>query len=331
MTPKTILITGGLGFVGSYAAEAFLAEDWEVFLLDDRRGPVVDDVPGAKLIVGDVAAIGANWITRLDPDVVLHCASPVGPGALAQRPERSSVADEILKTSVPVAHACATIGAPLIYISTSEVYGLSGPCAEDDDCVVPAGHTPRLQYAVGKRAAEQIAATVVPSCAIVRPFNIAGARQDRAKGFVLPTFVEQALGGEPLTVFGDGSARRAFMDVRDLCELLLRIGGAMGRATSPVGPHVLNAGAPQNTTTIADLAGRVQDKVEHREGQTSPIVYVDGTEVHGPRWTEAAGYHKVPVIGAAQHLFGWEAVTDLDSLIDGVIADVASRRDTIAS
>jgi nucleoside-diphosphate-sugar epimerase len=141
---------------------------------------------------------------------------------------------------------------------------------------------------------------------LIRPFNIVGPRQSSAGGFVMPTFVQQALAGEPITVFASGGQVRSFTSSTDLGRFLTDFWDDAVEGDQVV----YNVGNPANRTTVQGLAERVKELV----GSSSPIVRADGREVHGPLYMEAESYEKVPVLGAAPEL-GWEPRVGLDELI----------------
>lgn len=292
-----VLITGALGFIGSHLADAYIASGHTVVGVDNLSGNVVDRIPGAIVAEADVRT---HMRTYGGPvDLVVHAASPVGAVALL---ERSSIVAEIVETTQAVLRFCKHWQTPLVNISSSEVYGFSGEYREHDTCQVPHKLTHRIQYAAGKLAAEHLVRTSGVPSVTVRPFNVAGPRQARSKGFVIPTFVEQALAGEPLTVFG-GAQQRSFTGVWDVVDFI-------GRASQPLGRDVFNVGNPANRTTVLDLAHRVIELT----GSTSEIVFTDGKTVHGPAYEEAEGVIKVPDITRAR-LTGWEPRVGLDDLI----------------
>lgn len=145
----------------------------------------------------------------------------------------------------------------VILFSSSEVYGKSGdvPLAEDGDLLLGPSIVPRWSYAAGKAVGEFLALgehrrSGLP-VTIVRCFNTCGPRQRSAYGMVLPTFIEQALAGEPLTVFGDGGQTRCFSYVRDVVAGVLRL--ADEPSTSG---EVFNIGSDEETS-ILDLARRI--------------------------------------------------------------------------
>jgi len=200
-------------------------------------------------------------------------------------------------------------GAKVVDVSTSEVYGggRDGYCSERDFKVIQPKVTVRLEYAVGKLAAEialinTTRVTPLEAC-IVRPFNVAGPRQSGKGGFVLPRFIDQALRGDALTVYGDGSMIRAFTHVSDIADGLT---ATMARGVSG---EAYNLGNPANKTSILDLARRVL----HRIGGPSKIDFVDPKKLFGPLFEEAND--KYPDADKSMTELAWTPKYDIDRVI----------------
>jgi UDP-glucose 4-epimerase len=148
---------------------------------------------------------------------------------------------------------------------------------------------------------------------IVRLFNTVGPRQTGRYGMVLPTFVRQALGSDPITVYGDGSQRRCFGYVLDAVEALVRI----ARTAEVVG-EILNIGNDQEIT-IADLASLVRSRL-HSE---SEIVRIPYDQVYGPGFEDM--YRRVPCVAKLERLIGYRPNTPLDTIIDAVASHARAR------
>jgi UDP-glucose 4-epimerase len=215
-----------------------------------------------------------------------------------------------------------TSNARLCDISTSEVYGggRNGYCSEQDQKIIPPHVSVRLEYAVAKLAAEvalmNMSRVTELDVVIVRPFNIAGPRQSGRGGFVLPRFIQQALKGEPITVYGDGRMIRAFTHVVDLADGVVRVmkKGRRGDA--------YNVGNPSNKTTILELAQRVVRATESR----SEIRFVDPKQLFGPLFEEAND--KFPDADKAMNELGWRPRFSIDDVIRDAIEYIrAGRRD----
>jgi nucleoside-diphosphate-sugar epimerase len=320
-----VAVTGGLGFIGSALVEAFVAREHSVLVVDSGRASVVEDpreLGATEVLISDAA----TWASALErgewpavPDLIVHAAAPVGSAGVIEY--RGTIVWEIARLTWALARAALVQEIPLLNISSSEVYGRSGVYRESDPLQVPMRPSARLEYAIGKIAGEAIVMNLAAAGRLralsIRPFNVAGPRQDRSKGFVLPTFAEQALAGEPLTVFGNGEQQRAFTAVSDLAELIT--GGYLEEA--PWAGEIFNAAAPENRTSILGLAR----KVIALAGSSSEVAFTSGREVFGPLYEEAEGFHKLPVCAEAQAL-GWRPALSLDDLIGQTLRFYQERR-----
>ncbi|MFI7127205.1 NAD-dependent epimerase/dehydratase family protein [Nonomuraea sp. NPDC050153] len=319
-----VVITGGLGFIGSHLVDAYLAAGHRVRIIDSNAGAVVDGEdydadPRCTVIrqrVEDHLASGGDFA---GVDRVIHAASYVGPASILARSGR--LGHDIIGSTAPVIEACASAGVPLCMFSSAEVYGRSGVLDEKDDIVVPTQYNTRIEYAVAKTLAEAMVCNSRRHGLrgiVIRPFNVAGARQSRAGGFVMPTFVQQALAGRPITVFAGGEQVRAFVAAGDLTAFLI---GFMDAALDG-DDVIINVGNPANAVTVMELAERVKTLL----GSPSPIVCVDGRTVHGPHYAEAESFHKIPALRTATDL-GWRPRVTLDELIMNTADYYRARED----
>lgn len=313
---RSILVTGGLGFIGSHLCRALLRAAPEDSL------NVVDDLSGTRLDVSRLAVrarVELGDLRRFDPgkrrfDEIYHLASPVGSLGILSRHGR--IALDILELADTVARLAARgapSGAPtrLLYLSSSEVYGRDGRHGESVELVVPARRGSRMEYAVGKLGAEHALANLADdggfALRTVRPFNVIGAWQSERLGFVVPTFLDAALAGRPLGVFGDGRQRRAFCDVSDLVAGLVAV-QRRGRAG-----ELYNVGHPGNLVTIGELARRVLALT----GSASRVEHVDPVAVYGPRYLEA--FDKIPDIAKVTADTGWRPRLGLDEVLGRLV------------
>jgi nucleoside-diphosphate-sugar epimerase len=309
---RNVVVTGGLGFIGSHVVDAHLAVGDRVVVIDSEVASVTDGAeyeahPSCTVVRRSVEDFFEEGGTFAGADRVVHAAAHVGPAGILRY--AGKLGPDIVRGTEYVLEGCIAAEVPLCAFSSAEVYGRSGLLGEGDDIRVPTGYNARIEYAIAKTLTE---AMVVNSLHrglkgfVIRPFNVAGSRQSAAGGFVMPTFVQQALAGLPLTVFATGEQVRSFTSASDLSSFLLDFWDDALASSS----HVFNIGNPANRTTIRDLAVRVKELL----GSDSEIVYLDGREVHGPLYEEAESFEKVPVLGAALEL-GWEPRVGLDALI----------------
>ncbi|MBM9434930.1 NAD-dependent epimerase/dehydratase family protein [Actinacidiphila bryophytorum] len=295
---RRAVVTGGAGFVGSHLCDRLRAEGTEVVCIDNLITGSTDNLraraadPGFSLEVRDVCD---PFDVAGPVDLVLHLASPASPHDYARHP---------LETLRAGAHGTANAldlahrkGARFLLASTSEVYGdpLVHPQTEDYwGNVNPVG--PRSQYDEAKRYAEALTTAYRGArrvdTVIVRLFNTYGPRMRPEDGRAVPTFVTQALAGEPLTVAGDGS------QTRSLCYVDDTVGGILAAAAA-VHPGPVNLGNPVELT-ILELARRVRDLCR----SASPIAFV-------ARPVDDPGLRR-PDITLARAELGWQPVVDFD-------------------
>jgi dTDP-glucose 4,6-dehydratase len=292
-----VLVTGGAGFIGSHLSEFLLGQGCEVVCLDNLLTGTTDNIDHLHaspftFIKHDVT----NYIYVAGPiDYVLHFASPASPVDYQQLPIPT------LKVGALGTHKALGLakhkGAKFLLASTSEVYGdpLVHPQREDYwGNVNPVG--PRGVYDEAKRFAEAMTMAYHRyhglDTRIVRIFNTYGPRMRMNDGRAIPNFLRQALTGEPLTVYGDGSQTRSFTYISDLVDGIWRL------MQAPVHDPV-NLGNPHEMT-LADLAKRIL----RLTGSPSPIVFMPLPQ-DDPRVRQ-------PDITRARTLLGWEPRVDVD-------------------
>ncbi|MDG4576915.1 MAG: NAD-dependent epimerase/dehydratase family protein [Defluviicoccus sp.] len=311
-----VLITGGLGFIGTHVADGYLAAGHRVSLLDSMVAAVTDGAwyrgnPNVTIIRESVEAYFAAGGTLAPFDRVIHAASHVGPAGILKYAGRLGFA--IVDATHQMIEACLKEDKPLCTFSSAETYGRSGDLAEGDTIEVPMPYSARIEYAIAKTLTECMLANSIQRglrAIAIRPFNVTGPRQSKAGGFVMPTFVQQGLMGQPMTIFHTGEQTRAFLSAVDLTLFLVEF---MDKALAS-GQQVFNVGNPSNRITVRALA----DHINARLGNPSTVVYADAKKIHGALYEEAVSIHKTPVIDRARAL-GWEPRVDLEALIDETI------------
>lgn len=309
---QRVVITGGLGFIGSHVVDAMVAEGRAVTIVDSMVAAVTDgrEYEDAGCIVHrvSIADFFAGGGTFAGSDLVVHAASHVGPAGILRH--QGTLGADIVSTTQLVVEECVAHDIALVAFSSAEVYGRSGLLQETDDLVVPVHYNARLEYAIAKTLTEAVTINSRHRGLrglVIRPFNVAGPRQSRAGGFVMPTFVQQALAGRPLTVFAGGEQERAFLSAVDLARFVTEHLDAALESGAPI----FNLGNPANSTTVWGLAERIVERL----GSSSPIEHADARLIHGPLYEEAESFQKLPVLDAAAAV-GWEPRIGLDALID---------------
>ena len=228
-----VLVTGGAGFIGGHLVERLVAAGESVVVIDDLSTgspgnlAALADNPRLQFIQAKVSECQGLPALVAAASRVFHLAAAVGVERVVQSPVRT-IETNLRETEVLFA-AAAAAGTPVLFASTSEVYGRSpkSTFSENDDLVIGPPHVGRWSYACSKLMDEFLALAYhrekqVP-VRIVRLFNIVGPRQSGQFGMVLPRFIQAALRHEPLRIFGDGTQTRCFCHVADTVEAILRL------------------------------------------------------------------------------------------------------------
>lgn len=255
---KRVLIIGGLGFIGRYLIHEFLAAGWSVLVLDDLSSSTLEPVivhPALSIHVGSVLDRQRLSLLLGKSDLVINLAGVVGMKlAHAQRERSYRVSVEGTANILDLAHH-----QPLVCMSSSAVYGVHrnesvserDACSEDEVLAYDGGLP---GYATGKLHMEQLALSAAAGgqqVLLVRPFNVVGIGQSSHYGMVIPTFVRQALLGDPIEIHGDGLQTRSFCDVDEFARIFRQL------VENPVpwdaSLRIINVGNPIQTQ-ILDLA-----------------------------------------------------------------------------
>jgi UDP-glucose 4-epimerase len=321
--PKRVLITGGAGFVGSHLAEALLDAGHRVQVIDDLSTGTIDNIvhlkpnPKFSYVIDTVfnESLTAELVDAAD--VVFHLAAAVGVKLIVERPVHT-IETNVHGTEVVLRHAVKK--KKLVFVaSTSEVYGKSAdvPFREDADLVLGATTRHRWAYACSKMLDEFHALAYYKErklpVVVFRLFNTVGPRQTGQYGMVLPTFARQALSGEPITVFGDGTQSRSFTYVGDVVRALL----VLMDEPRAIG-QVLNIGNVEEVT-IRGLAERVKAAA----GSASEIVTIPYDQAYESGFEDMP--RRVPDLTRIRALIGYEPRVQLDEIIGHVLADFRSR------
>ena len=317
-----ILITGGAGFIGSHLAEALLEADHDVFVLDDLSTGSIDNIAHLKSRRGFHYTIDsvfndplvAEMVDRAD--VVFHLAAAVGVKLIVEKPVHT-IETNVHGTEVILRHASKK--KKLVFVaSTSEVYGKSVkvPFREDADLVMGATTRHRWAYACSKALDEFLALAYWKErrqpVIIMRFFNTVGPRQTGQYGMVVPTFVRQALAGEPITVFGDGEQQRSFTYVGDVVGALLKL-----MVTPSAIGQVYNVGNIEEVT-IRGLAERIKAAA----GSSSEIVTIPYDKAYEEGFEDMP--RRVPDLTKIHHAIGYVPRVGLDEIIRLVLEEKRS-------
>ena len=312
-----VLITGGAGFIGSHLSDAYLGRGDEVFIVDDLSTGSFSNIQHLKdharfhYKIDTVQNQPATAELVDQCDVIFHLAAAVGVKLIVESPVRT-IETNVHGTEVVLSLASKKKKKVLV-ASTSEVYGLSTeiPFREDGNLVMGATTKGRWSYACSKAIDEFLALAYwrekkLPTV-IVRLFNTVGPRQTGQYGMVIPTFVKQALSGQPITVYGSGEQSRCFCYVGDVVGALMKLMDD----ESAVG-EVFNVGSDQEIT-ILDLARKVKELTNSK----SEITFVPYDEAYEEGFEDMP--RRIPDISKVNGRVGFQPEKSLDGILDSVI------------
>ncbi|MBN1666894.1 MAG: GDP-mannose 4,6-dehydratase [Anaerolineales bacterium] len=321
------LITGGAGFIGSHLAEALLRKGQQVTIIDNlstgrfENIAVLTEHPNFRYVIDTITNEMVMDRLASECDVIYHLAAAVGVRLIVERPVHT-IETNVMGTEA-VLQAARRYKAQVLIASTSEVYGKGNrvPFSEDDDVVLGPTVRSRWSYAATKMVDEFLGLAYYQEQGLpvtfFRLFNTVGPRQVGRYGMVIPRFVQQALQGEPLTIYGDGQQSRCFMHVSDAVEAII----ALGQTPAAIG-QVFNVGATEEIT-IFDLARTVLAVLDGQE----QLPAKDDARLHFIPYEQAytEGFEdmrrRVPDISKIQQATGWQPTHDLRAILNDVIAD----------
>lgn len=326
---KNILVTGGAGFIGSNVVRHHLAKGnnvWTVDNLQTGRKSNIDSLlsdPSFQFNHADLRTWpklqqAVDWADR-----IYHMAADVGQRFVIANPI-GTLTNNIRSYEVVLEALSKSSSKPrLILASTSGLYAHSeadanGRFKEDAVTSFPSGEFIQQAYPIGKLVNEVMTLAYVHEkglhCTIARIFNSIGLNQSPAYGFVVPTFIKQALANLPLTVFGDGLQRRSFINVRDTAaamELLIENDKSKG--------EIVNVGY-ETDCSIIDLA----KTIIKRTGSKSEIVYVPYQEAYGMDFFDVR--ERRPNLEKLKRLTGFHSTRTLEQTIDELTEVATSKK-----
>jgi UDP-glucose 4-epimerase len=311
------LVTGGAGFIGSHIVDRLLERGDEVAVLDDlstgRRDNVHHHVGNPRFRAVYLSVLEEEIVEELvrEVDVVLHLAAAVGVKYIIENPLHSVRVN--VRGTENVLEAADRHGTRVVLFSTSEIYGKSRevPFREEADRLLGPTTVHRWSYSTSKAVDEILGLGYYEErdlpVLVVRCFNTCGPRQRGRYGMVVPRFVEQAIRGEPITVYGDGTQTRCLCSVFDVVD------GVMALLECPraVG-QIFNIGSSEEVS-ILRLAERVKELTE----SDSEIRFVPYDEAYEPGFEDMP--RRVPDLSKIRAYVGWQPKRSLDDILRSVI------------
>jgi nucleoside-diphosphate-sugar epimerase len=316
-----VLITGGAGFIGSHLAEACLERGDDVYIIDDLSTGSLDNLKPFqqneryrnRLFVHVDSILNRDTLLELTGicDAVFHLAAAVGVRYILENP-LDSIRINIRGTE-NVLELASKFKKKVLITSSSEVYGkhLHAPLVETDNIIYGPSSKFRWSYAASKLMDEFTALayfrTIGLRVVVARLFNTVGPRQTGAYGMVIPTFVDQALKNETLTVHGDGRQTRTFTYVKDVVRALMGLMDSENAAG-----EVFNIGGTEEIT-ILSLAERIIRMTE----SSSLIDFIPYEKAFGKDFEDMQ--RRVPSIEKIRQAIGFEPQTPLDAILENIV------------
>ena len=312
------LVTGGAGFIGSHLSELLIQRGHRVTILDDLSTGRFENLtnisqhPSFRYAIEDIRNI--HVLDRLvsECDLIIHLAAAVGVQQIINEPINTIEVN--IGGTEAVLQAARRYRRKILIASTSEVYGkgVSFPFKEDDDSLLGPTIKSRWSYAASKAVDEFLSLAyhneVGLPVVIFRLFNTVGPRQRGQYGMVVPRFIQWAMKGEPILVYGDGEQSRCFGNVFDVVDAIYRL----SLADEAIG-QVFNIGSTEEIS-IRGLA----ERVIARSGSSSEIRLLPYDEAYSPGFEDFR--RRVPSIAKISGAVGWGPTTSLDETLDQMIS-----------
>lgn len=312
-----VLITGGAGFIGSHLSDALLERGHRVIALDNISTGRYENIEHLlarrdfEFVLGSV--LNADLVDDLASrsDAIFHLAAAVGVQLIVEKPLESLATN--IRGSEVVFEKAHKYGTRVLVASTSEIYGknTSDRLHEEDDRILGSPLKSRWSYSEAKAIDEILAYTYWKEkgleTVIVRLFNTVGPRQTGHYGMVIPRFVNQAVRGEPVTVYGDGEQTRCFCYVGDIISGMMNLmnhSDAYGR--------VFNLGGTREISILG-----LAELVIELSGSDSKIRHITYEEAYEEGFEDMQ--RRVPDITRANSLVGFEPTVSLEEIIKLVV------------
>ena len=309
-----VLITGGAGFIGSHLSQVLIQDGHKVTILDNLSTGSLDNISQIKdylnFITGDIrnAELVENQIKN--SDLIVHLAAAVGVKNIIERPIESLTTN--YNGSENILCAAAKFNKRILIASTSEIYGKNPnqPLSEEDDRVVGNPRILRWSYADAKALEESLAHALFLETGLpvttIRFFNTVGPKQSGNYGMVLPRFVQSAVKGKDIEIYGSGNQTRVFCHVFDAVEAVSMI----IQKTNTIG-QVYNLGG-EGEISINNLAKLVIERINSK----SNIVHRPYSEVYPPTFEDMQ--RRVPNISKIKSALDWKPIRGIEQIIDDV-------------
>lgn len=324
MVKENVLITGGAGFIGSRLANHHLQKGDSVWGVDNMHSGKKENVNWLKqnshffFDQADVREWGRLTEAVKWADRVYHMAAFVG-NKLALKYPSETLSNNVRTTERLIRAICHSKKTRVLIASSSSVYYHTnafsdGTFHEESSLDISLDRIYLETYPLSKLMSEAIGLVYAFEndihCAVARIFNCVGVRQRSKYGMVIPTFVEQALSGKPLTIYDSGKQTRSFLDIRDAVEILDRL-----ISSADAKGEIVNVGNDREVS-ILDLSKMVLEKT----GKSTGVVHLSYEQAYGKRYKDFIDVaRRKPYLGKMKRLTGYEPQYSLEQTLDDVI------------
>ena len=312
------LVTGGAGFIGSNLIEQLISQaNNEVWAIDDFSTGSKENIKhlldNPKFHFYQDSVLDKNILQKLIDkcEVVYHLAAAVGVKYIMDNLIKSIKIN--IEGTENILEIASKYRKRVLITSSSEIYGKNEnyPFNEESDRILGPPTKLRWSYSEAKAIDECLAIAYNKEkglpVVIVRLFNVSGPRQTGAYGMVIPRFVNQALTGEPITVYGDGNQTRSFMHVKDAVHGLISL-----MESEDTNGEIFNLGSPE-AVTISNLA----HSVKKLTGSKSTIKYIPYEQIYDESFEDLR--YRVPDISKISETIGFKPTKSLEDILKDVI------------
>ena len=318
-------VTGGAGFIGSYLVDSLISDGHDVTVVDNLSTgsfsnlSFVENNSRFKFIKGDIVDLPELEYLISKADIIFHLAAAVGVELVVRDPVQTIVTN--VQGTERILKCAFKYGTRILLASTSEVYGKSerDVFSENDDLLIGPPLHSRWSYACSKLLDEFYCMAYFRSSKlpviIARLFNTVGPRQTGRYGMVVPRFVEKALNGDTLRVYGTGEQTRCFCHVYDTVRALRKLG------ESDISGEVFNIGSEWNCS-INQLAGMIIKRLN----SSSDMEHISYDEAYEPGFEDML--HRFPDTAKIKEKLGWDTEYSLEKIIDDV-ADYFRKKNRV--